>query len=153
MINEKYTFKQMTPDRLFETLTLVRDVFMEFEAPDYSLEGINEFLRFLEPLEFMEMIENDIITVWICEYEGKIAGMIAGRNDHISLMFVDGKHHKKGIAGNLICFLKDYYKPVKLTVNSSPYAVEAYKKLGFNVIGNEQTEKGIRFIPMEWVDE
>jgi len=36
----------------------------------------------------------------------------------------------------------------KVTVNSSPNAIGAYKKLGFNAVGPEQIEHGIRFIPM-----
>jgi hypothetical protein len=34
------------------------------------------------------------------------------------------------------------YEPLKITVNSSPYAVEIYKKLGFTVVGDEVNENG-----------
>ncbi|WP_460645598.1 GNAT family N-acetyltransferase [Lacrimispora brassicae] len=37
-----------------------------------------------------------------------------------------------------------------MTVNSSPYAVEIYHKLGFVDTDTEQLVNGIRFIPMEY---
>ncbi len=37
----------------------------------------------------------------------------------------------------------------KFTVNSSPNAVKAYRKMGFKAIGDERIENGIWFIPME----
>lgn len=40
-----------------------------------------------------------------------------------------------------------------MTVNSSPYAVPVYEKLGFHATGSEQTVNGLRFTPMERVME
>ena len=36
-----------------------------------------------------------------------------------------------------------------ITVNSSPYAVDVYKKLGFVIEEDEQTVDGIRFTKMK----
>jgi predicted GNAT family N-acyltransferase len=36
----------------------------------------------------------------------------------------------------------------RITVKSSPYAVEIYEKMGFEKVGDEQEIHGIRFIPM-----
>jgi len=36
-----------------------------------------------------------------------------------------------------------------MTVNSSPYAVPIYHKLGFKDTGSEQVVNGLRFTPME----
>lgn len=43
--------------------------------------------------------------------------------------------------------------PKRLTVNSSPYAVPAYEKLGFQLNGEEETVSGIRFQPMIFIRE
>ena len=37
-----------------------------------------------------------------------------------------------------------------MTVNSSPYAVPIYHKLGFYDVDSEQVVKGVRFTPMEF---
>ena len=149
-LTNHYSISEMTHDRLYETLSLVRDVFMEYEAPDYSEEGIEEFLRFLDPDEITDMIEDEKMRIWICEFNDEIVGMLAGRNDHINLLFVRGDHHRKGIAMCLLNTMIKHYDPVEITVNSSPYALEAYRKLGFTETGSEKLENGIRFTPMKW---
>ena len=40
---------------------------------------------------------------------------------------------------------------VIMTVNSSIYAVDTYKKLGFTTVGDEKTIHGISFIEMEFI--
>jgi len=150
MKNEnKYTYNELDTGRLYETLVMVRDVFMEFEAPDYSEEGIDEFLRFLEPDEILDKLMKNDLRIWTCDYEGEVVGMIAAFDDHINLLFVKGTFHRRGIARQLIDIMIDFYKPSELTVNSSPYAVEAYKRMGFIETDVEQIVSGIRYIPMK----
>ena len=146
---EKLTFKVLSTDRLYDTLELVRDVFMEFEAPDYSKEGIDEFLRFLEPEEIAEKLDDGRLKIWVCEHDDKIVGMLGAMENHINLLFVSAKHHRKGIAKHLTELMIEYYKPQIITVNSSPYAVEAYRKMGFTETDTEQVVSGIRYIPMK----
>jgi len=150
MITEnQYSYKEITQDRLYETLIMVRDVFMEFEAPEYSEEGIEEFLRFLEPDEITDKLINNILRIWICDFKDNVVGMIAACDNHINLLFVDGKHHRRGIAKQLLKIMIDYFKPGEITVNSSPYAVEAYRRMGFIEIDTEQIVSGIRYTPMK----
>lgn len=40
----------------------------------------------------------------------------------------------------------------EFAVNSSPYAVEIYRHLGFEEVDQEQTVNGIRFTPMKYVE-
>jgi len=150
MKNENnYTYDELDIDRLYETLVMVRDVFMEFEAPDYSEEGIDEFLRFLEPDDILDKLIKNDLRIWTCDFEGETVGMIAACDNHINLLFVKGTHHRKGIARQLVDIMIGFYKPAELTVNSSPYAVEAYKRMGFIETDVEQIVSGIRFIPMK----
>jgi len=139
---------ELTTDRLYETLELVRDVFMEFEAPDYSDEGIEEFLRFLEPVEIAEKLDDGNMRIWICNSGGEVVGMIAAIENHINLLFVNAMHHRKGIARRLLEIMIENNRPAELTVNSSPYAIEAYKRLGFSETDAEQVISGIRYTPM-----
>ena len=83
----------------------------------------------------------------------KIIGVIATRNNgnHITLFFVDGKYHKKGIGKKLFeKVLKNATSKV-ITVNSSVYAVEVYHKLGFIDADTEKVDNGIRFTPMKLI--
>jgi len=89
-------------------------------------------------------------------FEGeKLVGAVAIRDFcHVSLLFVDKAYQHRGIAKELfakalaICIHEDPELD-GITVNSSPYAVPIYKRLGFEVIGESTTNDGITFVPMK----
>ena len=58
-------------------------------------------------------------------------------------------YHRRGIGKKLFnAMRRDYAHPV-FTVNSSPYAVEVYRHLGFVPTDEEQSTDGLRFTPMQ----
>lgn len=65
------------------------------------------------------------------------------------MFFVDGKHHRQGIGKRLYQLARSRNHLDKMTVNSSPYAVPVYHKLGFTDTDTEQAVSGLRFTPME----
>lgn len=139
---------------LKEALALVRRVFLEYEAPDYNDEGITEFMKFIEYTAIKQELIKGRFRMWTCVDGEKIVGVLASRSPcHISLLFVDGAHQRKGTAKALLDKLIDFYKANydyrEITVNSSPYAVNIYHKLGFIDTDVEQTVNGIRFVPMK----
>ncbi len=94
------------------------------------------------------------MQIYCCYEKKKLVGVIAFRNlTHISLLFVRKSHHKRGIAKELLKIginnlLLNHSNVKELTVNSSPYAVEIYKKLGF-ASTDMQEKDGILFMPMK----
>ena len=123
-------------------LQLVWQVFMEFEAPDYTDEGIDEFNKSIHDNDFLSKL-----TIYGAFLNGDLCGVIATRNSgkHISLFFVDGKYHRQGIGKKLFLTVKTD----NMTVNSSPYAVPVYQRLGFKKTDKEQSVNGLRFIPIK----
>ncbi|MPN64058.1 hypothetical protein SDC9_211829 [bioreactor metagenome] len=98
------------------------------------------------------MSENELY-IWGCFDGEKVVGVIAARPPcHIALLFVDKAYHRQGIARCLFNTLKDHFEAdsqhAEITVNSSPYAVEVYHRLGFVDTDTEQIVNGLRFIPM-----
>ena len=81
-----------------------------------------------------------------------MVGIIGVRNtNHVSLLFVDRDYHRMGIASGLIRrFIRDARTEgiTYVTVNSSPYAVGFYHKIGFINLSEEIEKDGIRFTPM-----
>jgi GNAT superfamily N-acetyltransferase len=149
-----YEIRMVKENELAEALRLVWDVFGEFEAPDYSKEGIEEFRAFIEPDSVRQKIRNNQLLVWGCFAGHKVVGVIAGRPPcHISLLFVDKQFHRKGIAKAMFNEMLLYYRSsggyTEVTVNSSPYAVAAYHRMGFRDTAGEQEINGIRFVPMK----
>jgi predicted GNAT family N-acyltransferase len=92
--------------------------------------------------------------ILVAEIESEIIGIIGIRDlSHIFLLFVEEDHQRRGIACQLLTEAlrrckSDNQKLEKITVNSSPNAVAAYKRMGFIAASKEQMKKGIRFVPM-----
>jgi len=129
-----------------DALELILRVFMQYEAPDYSDEGVETFKR---TAIYNEDYISSIIMYGAYE-NNKIVGAIATRNNgsHIALFFVDGQYHRKGIGKRLFQTILDQGAADEITVNSSPYAKEVYHHLGFEDTAPEQITDGIRYIPM-----
>ena len=137
--------REVKKEELKDVIELIWKTFLEYEAPDYTEEGIKEFektindKKWIEDRKFFGAFEDD-----------KIVGVIAIKNDnHIALFFVDGKYHRRGIGKSLYNEIKKNNKTGFFTVNSSPYAHEVYKHLGFYDLDGEQTVNGLRFFPMK----
>ena len=133
-------------EEMKEALELVWKVFSEYEAPDYTQEGVNEFKKTIEDNLWIE--ERDFFGAF--DENNKILGVIATKDTtHISLFFVDGRYHKQGIGRKLYNKIEKLNTEGFFTVNSSPYAHEIYKHLGFIDTDEEQCVHGLRFYPMK----
>jgi len=129
-----------------KALDLVLITFMEFEAPDFSQEGIDTFKSSV--FENEQFLKN---AVFYGAFEGNdICGVAATRKhgSHLALLFVDGRRHRQGIGKKLFEHVLESCNADELTVNSSPYAVEVYHRMGFTDTAPEQILDGIRYTPM-----
>ncbi len=130
-----------------EALSLVWRVFQEYEAPDYTRQGVDEFYKSIHDEDFLSML-----SMFGAYVNNKLVGIIATRNmgTHIALFFVDGKYHRQGIGKKLFQKVLEHSTASRVTVNSSPFAVPVYRKLGFLDTDREQTVNGLRFTPMAY---
>ncbi len=140
--------QQLSDDKIAEAINLSWDCFLEFIAPDYNNEGVESFKKFINDkkqinsLNFLAAIENN-------ELQGILAANFNTNN--ICLFFVKNIYHKRGIGKALFNYFLLNTNASRITVNSSPYAVGFYHKLGFKNIADEQICDGIRFTPMEYL--
>ncbi|MDO5521809.1 MAG: GNAT family N-acetyltransferase [bacterium] len=139
------SIRKIKKNELQEALHLVLNVFMEFEAPVYSMEGIEYFKEYIHNSSILEELQ-----IYGAFHNHKIIGVIATRNHgcHISLFFVDSTYHRQGIGKKLFRQVTKDCPGEVITVNASPYAVPIYKRLGFIATDTEQISDGIRFTPM-----
>lgn len=128
-----------------ECLRLAWEVFREFDGPDCTPEGVEEFRDFVsfrwkeQPMDF-----------YAAFIGGEIVGTLAMRlPSHISLFFVRKGHQGLGIGRSLVGTMLRDHSGEMVTVNASPYAVVVYKALGFTPTAGEQCVNGIRFTPMQ----
>lgn len=152
MENDKVMIRPAERGEWEACMNLAFKVFMRFEAPVYTREGIEHFYEFVTDERLRSMFYEGIYILHVAVCEGEIVGIISVRsNTHISLLFVEESCHKQGIGRKLIESMKQYAKEHrfdKLTVNSSPYAVEFYHRLGFTDLDDMQSQDGILFTPM-----
>ena len=143
----EYNIRKLESFETESALDLVNKVFMEYEAPDYSEEGVEEFNKSMRDEEYLSKL---------CMYGAyaneKLIGVIATRSEgtHIALFFVDSGFQGKGVGRSLFQTVLADCNSNRITVNSSPYAVPIYKKLGFTETDTEQAVNGLRFTPMEY---
>ena len=153
MIISRAVIRRMKLGEEEQVCHLVRQVFNEFVAPLYTQEGVEEFLKYVDPDLMAKRTRNNHF-VMLAEEDGNLVGAIEVRDfNHISLLFVASEFQRKGIANKLLEEAVDLGRRnepslAEVSVHSSPNAVSAYEKLGFHAEGPEKVEHGIRFIPM-----
>ena len=114
---------KLKKNRYREAIDLAWEVFQEYEAPDYSKEGIESFYNSIHSEEYIRQLE-----IFGAFENEELVGMMATRNNgnHIALFFVKSKYQNKGIGRQLFQRICLENISGKITVNSSPYALEIY---------------------------
>ena len=151
--------RKITVGEVESAMKLALEVFIEFEAPDYHPSGVETFKRdIIENADFNEQVKKGIVPIYAAFDNDKIIALIGMRNSktHINLAFTKKEYQCKGIATAIFNYLlKDILNEnpsiKELTLNSSPYAIPFYLKLGFEPTSEEQEIDGIRFTPMKYV--
>lgn len=139
-----------------DAMALAWKTFLRFEADVYSPEGVRNFENFITDSMLYRMFVMGTYQLFVALDRDKIVGMITLRDStHISLLFVDEAYHRQGIGRSLVKYLTDYLVAEvgadRVTVNSSPYGIAFYHKLGFRDIRPEVVRDGIIFTPMEFI--
>ena len=119
-------------------------------SDEIRLNGENYYFKSNNENYVLFLYKNEIhkLIIYAAFIENKIVGVLAMRESHISLFFVNKNYHRQGVGRSLFKVIKEDYRGKKITVNSSPYAVNIYKKLGFAAKDHEQVTNGIRYTPM-----
>lgn len=131
---------------------------MEFEAPDYSLEGVAAFKRdIIENEVFIQNCRHGICPIYAAFDNDLMIGIIGMRRTktHINILFVKKEYHRRGVATALFEHLLnevlvDDPALMEITLNSSPYGKPFYLHIGFEPTAEEQEIDGIRFTPMKY---
>ena len=139
-----------------DAMALAWKTFLRFEADVYSPEGVKNFENFITDSTLYRMFVMGAYQMFVAVEHSRLVGMITLRDTtHISLLFVDEAYHRQGIGRGLIGYLADYLRTEvgaeRVTVNSSPYGVGFYHKMGFRDIRPEETIDGIIYTPMEFI--
>lgn len=140
------TIRELNREAWQEALALVWRVFLQYEAPDYTPEGVEEFRKSIQDGDYLARLR--MYGAFLGE---TLVGVLATRNAgaHIALFFVEGAYHRRGIGRQLFEAARLAHPTGRMTVHSSPYARSVYHHLGFRDTMEEQVVNGLRFTPME----
>jgi len=115
---------------------LVQATFDEFVAPDWEPSACQFFKRESSPERFASTLPSAAFAA-VMEARGRIVGFILmPQPAQLAFLFVDASWQRRGIARTLWeaarTRIETQFPAVKtVELNSSPYAVAAYKALGF----------------------
>lgn len=140
-----------------ETVKLIREGYDRFVAHDYTREGTVRFYEYASEEALTARVETGTHFALVAVKDGELIGIIEMRNfEQCTMFFVKAKAHGQGIGRWLFeeavshCHAHKHDLR-KIVVNSSPYAVPVYKKLGFKAVGTLQEENGVVYQPMECI--
>lgn len=151
-----YQIRNAYRDEWEDAMSLAWRTFLRFEADVYSPEGVKNFENFITDSTLYRMFVVGSYQLFVALDGKKIVGMLTLRGGtHISLLFVDEKYHRRGIGRALMQYLSNYLltemQASRVTVNSSPYGIEFYHRLGFRDLRPQEKSDGIIYTPMEFV--
>lgn len=156
--NSKCTYRLIKADESDYVYDMILRVFHKHVAPTYSPKGIETFLSMLSP-EFLKERSSEKFTI-VAVQKDLLTGTLSMINiSHIALLFVNSEMQEHGIGNSLIQFginicLENHPDIKSITVSSTPNSLSFYQNIGFEIIGEETNEKGMRFIPMrKMIDE
>lgn len=138
-----------------EAVKLIREGYDKFVAHDYTPEGTVHFYEYASEEALGARIDGGTHFALAALKDGELLGIIEMRDfEQCTMFFVKAKVHGQGIGRWLFeeavshCHAKKQNLR-KVSVNSSPYAVPVYKKLGFKAVGTLKEENGVVYQPME----
>lgn len=142
----------LCPAREPEALALVRAVFNADVAPGFSEEGRATFHEFVRLFAFSRR-PADAFALTARRGDALVGVVEVVEGSHVALLFVDSARQRCGVGAELVrraaaACLKRNPGLDRLTVNASPNAVDAYRRMGFLPTDREQEKNGIRFVPM-----
>lgn len=132
---------------------LVCQLSEKYIANEFTSEGKETLLDSMTPAAIKKHMRSGF-RYHVAEVENQLVGVVGFKdNKHLYHLFVDENYQRQGVASDLwqhakqVCF--DEGNPGEFTVNSSKYAMEVYKALGFVTQSGPMEKNGVIFIPMK----
>lgn len=149
-----YEIRLATTDDIAPALDLAWRMFVKYDSTDYGAEHTERMRKaIVDRLDDLSIYTQRLLAVALAD--GKVVGMIEtyGTN-RISLLFVDGEYHRKGIATALMSKIAGELKKRgydTIVLNSSPYGLTFYMHFGFTVVEEEKNPDTPWKTPMQYV--
>lgn len=153
-IRKSYSVRWARENEWAPAMRMIWRTFLKFEGRDYTQEGIKNFFDFITDDDLYVAFLKGTYRMMVALDGEKVigAGSIRSKN-HLSLLFVDENYHHLGVGSALLTGLCDYLRREAgeccMSLKAAPYAVNFYRKLGFQAVRPEEEYSGIRVTAME----
>jgi predicted GNAT family N-acyltransferase len=132
----KYTIRSSQSEDAEMASALIQQSFIQLVGPDWETQAVHTFLAETSGKCIRDLISKAAFTA-VAEVQGQLVGFILMPSpDLIGLLFVRPEFLRNGIAKSLWQAARHHIKTTSKEVktvelNSTPYAVAAYRALGF----------------------
>lgn len=152
-----FTLRKFQKEDTKTVALLVMNTYMRFNFNEYTIKSASqEYINHYDPKKntTQQLYENFQKTpiFYVAVENNQILGMIRGRLDKIVNLFVDGKHHKKGIGRLLVNKFESEARKQKskeIRIRASLYAVTFYQKMGYKKTTGIRNFHGLKIYPMK----
>ncbi|MFA6075613.1 MAG: GNAT family N-acetyltransferase [Negativicutes bacterium] len=150
-----YTYRDYRPGDEIALNKIYKDTFLEFMDPAIEPEGVENFLKAIQPEVIIQRLIEGKRSIIVAECKTGIVGAVETKDgNHISMLFIDKSHHRQGIAKELMLQAINRFREINpnlqtIILNSSKYAIPFYEKLGFVCTGPERKRNSVLSTPME----
>ncbi len=136
------------------TLKFIEEVYLKTEYVNDSYEGYKTFLKeFINNDEIILNIKNRNNILYGYYKDSNLVGVISLDDDnYILYLFVDTTYHNLGVASKLLSYVENIVLTRKnhtITLDSSIYGYEFYKKKGFINTSETVVVDSMKYIPMK----
>jgi len=140
----------------YSAAKLVSETFKKYNCLEGTKEAVAQYVNFYNPdknnLDKIKVTFSKTEIFFVAIENNKIIGIIRGKKNMVTNLFVNGKYHKNGIATNLLkrfekeC-IKKGSKEIKL--KASLYGTPFYQKSGYKKTTGMRTFNGLKIYPMK----
>ncbi len=147
--------RRATKKDIIPTQEIVYKTFKSCNIKEGTKKGVERYLQYHNPKENLEKIKERFKKTkifFVAIEKGKIVGMIRGNKSKIGNLFVDTKHHGKGIARKLVERFEKEAKKLgskEIKILSSLYATHFYQKMDYKKTTGIRKMRGIKVQPMK----
>lgn len=144
----------LTGCEIEEALGLVWDVFSEYEAPECTEEGVDEFWAKIDYEYLLQRAGDGEVRFWGAFDEGRMVGVcMMHEPGQVELLYVDGEYQGKGVGTSLlkkaVLDMKEQDAWLRRITANVPESAEGFfLTLGFASSGAPYASGGMTYLPM-----
>ena len=135
---------------------IINETFKKYNHREGSKKAVEQYVDFYKPnknnINKLKTNFSKTEIFFVATNNNEIVGIIRGRKNRVVGLFVNGKHHKKGIGKKLMLkFEKECVKKASkiIKIRASIYAAPFYQKLGYKKTTGIRRFKGLKHYSMK----